>query len=199
MRIYCASANPRKVAELERLMPRRIEFLPRPDEIGEVDETAPTLMGNATIKAVEVANRTEAWAIADDTGLEVDALDGAPGVHSARYAGPHADDAQNRAKLLQEMTGVSDRRARFRTVIALVSWQGDMHYETGECTGTIATEERGANGFGYDSIFIPDEGDGRTFAEMTAGEKDAISHRGRAMSRIPVLIARITGTSPETR
>lgn len=199
MRIYCASANPRKVAELERLMPRRVEFLPRPDDIGEVDETAPTLIGNATIKAVEVANRTEAWAIADDTGLEVDALGGAPGVHSARYAGTHADDAENRAKLLREMAGVSDRRARFRTVIALVSWQGDMHYETGECAGTIATEERGTSGFGYDSLFIPDEGDGRTFAEMTPGEKDAISHRGRAMARIPLLIARITGTAPETR
>lgn len=198
MRIYCASANPRKVAELERLMPRRVELLARPDDIGDVEETAPSLLGNATIKAVEVANRTEAWAIADDTGLEVEALDGAPGVHSARYAGLHADDAANRARLLREMEGVSDRRARFRTVIALVSWQGEMHYETGECAGTISTEERGANGFGYDSIFIPDEGDGRTFAEMTAEEKDAISHRGRAMNGIPLLIARITGTAPET-
>ena len=198
MRIHCASANPAKVAELVRLMPRRVELLARPEGAGEVEETAPTLIGNATIKAVEVANHAEAWAIADDTGLEVQALDGAPGVLSARYAGPHADDAANRAKLLAEMEGVTDRRARFRTVIALVSWQGDMHHLTGECTGMIATEERGSNGFGYDSIFVPDEGDGRTFAEMSPEEKDALSHRGRAMAQVPLLIARITGTAPET-
>ena len=199
MRIHCASANPKKAAELERLMPRRVELLPRPATVGDVEETAPTLLGNATIKAVEVANHAEAWAIADDTGLEVDALDGAPGVMSARYAGDHATDEENRAKLLREMEGATDRRARFRTVIALVSWQGDMHHLTGECTGTIATEERGTNGFGYDSVFVPDEGDGRTFAEMTADEKDTISHRGRAMSQVPLLIARITGTAPEIR
>ena len=197
MRIVCASANPAKVAEMARLMPRRVEFLPRPAGVGDVEETAPTLQGNAIIKAVEVANFAEAWAIADDTGLEVDALGGAPGVHSARYAGEPADDAANRKKLLSEMAGVADRGARFRTVVALVSWQGDMHYVTGECEGTIAETERGANGFGYDSVFVPADGDGRTFAEMTAQEKDALSHRARAMGQIPGLIARITGTAPE--
>jgi len=197
MRIVCASANPKKVEEMSRLMPRRVEFLPRPDGVGDVEETAPTLQGNAIIKAVEVANFAEAWAIADDTGLEVEALDGAPGVLSARYAGEPADDAANRRKLLEELDGVTDRAARFRTVVALVSWQGDMHYVTGECEGTIAESERGANGFGYDSLFIPKDGDGRTFAEMTPDEKDAISHRARAMAQIPGLIARITGTAPE--
>jgi XTP/dITP diphosphohydrolase len=197
MRIVCASANPKKVEEMSRLMPRRVEFLPRPDGVGDVEETAPTLQGNAIIKAVEVANFAEAWAIADDTGLEVEALDGAPGVLSARYAGEPADDAANRRKLLEELDGVTDRAARFRTVVALVSWQGDMHYVTGECEGTIAESERGANGFGYDSLFIPKDGDGRTFAEMTPKEKDAISHRARAMAQIPGLIARITGTAPE--
>ena len=197
MRIVCASANPKKVEEMSRLMPRRVEFLPRPDGVGDVEETAPTLQGNAIIKAVEVANFAEAWAIADDTGLEVEALDGAPGVLSARYAGEPADDAANRRKLLEELDGVTDRAARFRTVVALVSWQGDMHYVTGECEGTIAESERGANGFGYDSLFIPGDGDGRTFAEMTPEEKDAISHRARAMAQIPGLIARITGTAPE--
>jgi len=197
MRIVCASANPKKVAEMSRLMPRRIEFLPRPDGVGDVEETAPTLQGNAIIKAVEVANFAEAWAIADDTGLEVDALNGAPGVHSARYAGEPADDDANRRKLLAELDGVADRSARFRTVVALVSWQGDMHYVTGECKGTIAECERGMNGFGYDSVFIPADGDGRTFAEMTPEEKDAVSHRARAMAQIPGLIARITGTAPE--
>lgn len=197
MRLVCASANPRKVEELARLMPRRVELLPRPDSVGDVEETAPTLEGNAIIKAVEVANHVEGWAIADDTGLMVDALNGEPGVHSARYAGEPTDDAANRAKLLAAMEGVTDRSARFRTVIAIVSWQGDMHYEAGECRGTIATAERGSNGFGYDSIFVPDEGDGRTFAEMSAAEKDAISHRSRAMSGVPGLIARITGSAPE--
>ena len=196
MRIVCASANPRKVEEIARLMPRRVELLPRPDGLGEVDETAPTLVGNAIIKAVEVANHAEAWAIADDTGLEVEALGGEPGVRSARYAGEPADDAANRAKLLAAMEGVTDRRARFRTVVALVSWEGDIHYVTGECTGTIATAERGSNGFGYDSVFVPDDGDGRTFAEMSAAEKDSVSHRSRAMAQLPGLIARITGTSP---
>ena len=197
MRIVCASANPKKVEEMSRLMPRRVEFLPRPDGVGDVEETAPTLQGNAIIKAVEVANFAEAWAIADDTGLEVESLDGAPGVLSARYAGEPADDAANRRKLLEELDGVTNRAARFRTVVALVSWQGDMHYVTGECAGTIAESERGANGFGYDSLFIPKDGDGRTFAEMTPKEKDAISHRARAMAQIPGLIARITGTAPE--
>lgn len=197
MRIVCASANPKKVEEMSRLMPRRVEFLPRPDGVGDVEETAPTLQGNAIIKAVEVANFAEAWAIADDTGLEVESLDGAPGVLSARYAGEPADDAANRRKLLEELDGVTNRAARFRTVVALVSWQGDMHYVTGECEGTIAESERGANGFGYDSLFIPKDGDGRTFAEMTPKEKDAISHRARAMAQIPGLIARITGTAPE--
>ena len=156
-----------------------------------------TLQGNAIIKAVEVANFAEAWAIADDTGLEVNSLGGAPGVFSARYAGEPADDAANRRKLLAELDGITDRSARFRTVVALVSWQGDMHYVTGECAGVIAHSERGANGFGYDSLFVPDDGDGRTFAEMSAAEKDAISHRARAMAQIPGLIARITGTTPD--
>lgn len=196
MRLVCASANPAKVDELARLMPPRVDLLPRPSSVGDVEETAPTLQGNAIIKAVEVANHVEGWAIADDTGLEVNALGGEPGVRSARYAGEPADDARNRAKLLAAMEGVTDRSARFRTVVAVVSWQGDMHYETGECTGTIATEERGTNGFGYDSIFVPDEGDGRTFAEMAPHEKDAISHRGRAMAKVPSLLARITGTAP---
>ncbi|MEY4366274.1 MAG: hypothetical protein RLZZ305_1618 [Actinomycetota bacterium] len=196
MRIVCASANPRKVEEIARLMPGRVELLPRPDGLGDVEETAPTLVGNAIIKAVEVANHAEAWAIADDTGLEVDALGGEPGVRSARYAGEPADDAANRTKLLAAMEGVTDRRARFRTVVALVSWQGDIHYVTGECAGTIATTERGSNGFGYDCVFVPDDGDGRTFAEMSAAEKDSVSHRSRAMSQLPGLIARITGTPP---
>jgi XTP/dITP diphosphohydrolase len=195
MRLVCASANPKKVEELARLMPRRVELLPRPAAVGDVEENAPTLEGNAIIKAIEVANHVEGWAIADDTGLEVHALAGEPGVRSARYAGEPPDDAANRAKLLERMRGVTDRRARFRTVVAVVSWQGDIHYVTGECSGTIADRERGSHGFGYDCVFVPDDGDGRTFAEMSAAEKDVVSHRARAMAEVPLLIARITGSA----
>jgi XTP/dITP diphosphohydrolase len=193
MRIVCASANPHKVEELARMLPSWVELAPRPSDIGDIDEDAPTLEGNAIIKAIEVANHASEWAIADDTGLEVDALNGAPGVRSARFAGEHATDAQNRALLVTKLDGLTNRTARFRTVVALVSSKGDIHFVGGECVGTIAESERGDSGFGYDSLFIPTDGDGRTFAEMTASEKDAVSHRGRAISQLPELLARIFG------
>jgi XTP/dITP diphosphohydrolase len=199
MRIVCASANPKKVAEITRMLPSYVQFIPRPDDVGEVEETAPTLEGNAVIKAVEVAHHVpsmnEVWAIADDTGLEVEALNGDPGVFSARFAGDGASDAENRALLLSRLSGESHRAARFRTVIALVSNKGEMHLLTGTCDGSISLSESGENGFGYDSIFVPADGDGRTFAEMTAREKDSMSHRGRALAQLPALIARITGSS----
>ncbi len=193
MRLVCASANPKKVTELARMLPDWVQLIPRPDDVGDVDETAPTLEGNAIIKAVEIANAAEEWAIADDTGLEVAALNGAPGVHSARFAGENATDEENRALLLQRMNGVTDRSAKFRTVVALVNSKGEMHFVKGECPGVIADAERGENGFGYDSVFVPNESDGRTFAEMTASEKDAISHRGRALAQLPELLARLFG------
>ena len=193
MRIVCASANPHKVEELARLLPSWVDLVPRPLDIGDIDEDAPTLEGNAIIKAVEVANHASEWAIADDTGLEVDALNGAPGVRSARFAGEHATDAENRELLLAKLEGVQNRSARFRTVVALVSSKGDIHFVGGECAGTIAESERGDGGFGYDSLFIPADGDGRTFAEMTGPEKDAVSHRGRALAQVPELLARIFG------
>jgi len=193
VRIVCASANAHKVAEIARLLPVDVVLLPRPDEVGDVDETAPTLEGNAVIKAVEIANHAGTWAIADDTGLEVDSLGGAPGVHSARFAGPSADDAANRALLLARLEGHDDRRARFRTVVALVHPSGEIHLLHGECRGSITNAERGVNGFGYDSVFVPDDGDGRTFAEMDPIEKDSISHRARALAQLPVLVARISG------
>lgn len=193
MRLVCATANPHKVVEVSRLLPGWVELVARPDEVGVIDEDAPTLEGNAIIKAVEIANHCSEWAIADDTGLEVTALGGQPGVHSARYAGVGATSADHRIKLLREMEGVSDRVARFRTVIALVSAKGDIHLVSGECAGVIAREERGDGGFGYDSIFVPNDGDGRTFAEMSGAEKDAMSHRGRATSQLPALLARIFG------
>jgi len=193
MRIVCASANPHKVEELARLLPSWVELVPRPSDIGDIDEDAPTLEGNAIIKAVEIANHASEWAIADDTGLEVDSLNGAPGVRSARFAGEHATDAENRALLLSKLDGVTNRSARFRTVVALVSSKGDIHFVGGECIGTIAESERGDGGFGYDALFIPTDGDGRTFAEMTGAEKDAVSHRGRALAQVPELLARIFG------
>ena len=193
MRIVCASANPHKVEELARLLPSWVELVARPSDIGDIDEDAPTLEGNAIIKAVEIANHASEWAIADDTGLEVDSLNGAPGVRSARFAGEHATDAENRALLLAKLDGATNRSARFRTVVALVSSKGDIHFVGGECVGTIAESERGDSGFGYDSLFIPADGDGRTFAEMAGPEKDAVSHRGRALAQVPELLARIFG------
>ena len=193
MRIVCASANPHKVEELARLLPSWVDLVARPSDIGDIDEDAPTLEGNAIIKAVEIANHASEWAIADDTGLEVDALNGAPGVRSARFAGDHATDSENRALLLAKLEGAQNRSARFRTVVALVSSKGDIHFVGGECAGTIAESERGDSGFGYDSLFVPTDGDGRTFAEMNGPEKDAVSHRGRALIQVPELLARIFG------
>ena len=196
MRLVCASANPKKVEELSRLLPAWVVLLSRPDSVGDVEETAPTLEGNATIKAVEIAHAAGDWALADDTGLLVDALNGEPGVHSARFAGNDATDSDNRSLLLEKLANSSDRRARFKTVLAVVHPSGEMHFVSGECAGTIAEDERGTNGFGYDSIFVPDDGDGRTFAEMTASEKDALSHRGRALRQLPELLSRIVGLPP---
>lgn len=197
MRLVCASANPKKVEEIARLLPAWVVLVPRPDHVGDVEESAPTLEGNAIIKAVEIANAMEEWAISDDTGLEVDALNGEPGVRSARFAGENASDAENRQLLLSRLDGIANRAARFRTVVALVNSKGEIHFETGICEGQIATHERGDAGFGYDSLFVPNEGDGRTFAEMNAEEKDSLSHRGRALRKVPDLLTRIFGLHPE--
>ena len=196
MRLVCASANPKKVEELSRMLPSWVQMMPRPSGIADVEETAPTLEGNATIKAVEIAHAAGDWALADDTGLLVDALLGEPGVRSARFAGDHATDSDNRILLLNKLDGVVDRRACFKTVLAIVHPSGEMHFVSGECAGTIAKEERGTNGFGYDSLFIPTDGDGRTFAEMSSSEKDALSHRGRALQKLPELLSRIVGLPP---
>ncbi len=196
MRLVCASANPKKVEELSRMLPSWVQMMPRPSGVADVEETAPTLEGNATIKAVEIAHAAGDWALADDTGLLVDALLGEPGVRSARFAGDYATDHDNRILLLKKLDGVVNRRARFKTVLAVVHPSGEMHFVTGECAGTIAKEERGTNGFGYDSLFIPDDGDGRTFAEMSSSEKDELSHRGRALRKLPELLSRIVGLPP---
>ncbi|HEX8385204.1 MAG TPA: RdgB/HAM1 family non-canonical purine NTP pyrophosphatase [Rubricoccaceae bacterium] len=181
--LVLATRNPGKVAELAaRLAGLGVRLVSAADVPGapDVEETADTLAGNATLKAVALHAHTGLPALADDTGLLVDALGGAPGVYSARYAGPDADDAANRARLLAALDGATDRSARFETVLALATDAG-VRLFTGVCTGRIATEERGASGFGYDALFVPDDGDGRTFAEMTRDEKGRISHRARAL------------------
>lgn len=183
LRLVLATANAGKAAEMAAILGRisRVELVPRPAWVPEVDETGTTLEDNARLKASALARATGQAAVADDTGLEVVALDGAPGVRSARYAGPRATAADNVAKLLGALERVDERRATFRTV-ALVAFPGGREVlAEGSVEGTIAPAARGDGGFGYDPVFIPTGGDGRTFAEMTAREKEAISHRGRAL------------------
>jgi len=185
VRLVLASANPHKAAEITEILLAAgldVETLPRPADVPEVVEDGLTLEDNARLKAVALCAATGLPAVADDTGLEVDALGGAPGVWSARYAGEDATYEDNVQKLLQELQGVpAERRtARFSTV-ALVRWpDGREVAAIGEVEGDIVEEARGAEGFGYDPVFRPVEGDGRTFAEMTPAEKHAVSHRGRA-------------------
>jgi len=180
IQLVCASANPDKVVEIQRLLDGVVDLLPRPADVPEVVEDADSLVGNARLKASALCLATGMPAVADDTGLEVHALGGAPGVDAALYAGEGCSYADNRAKLLSELDGVSDRRAAFKTV-AIVVWPdgSELHVE-GVCPGVITTQERGEIGFGYDSVFQPDEGGGATFAEMGIEAKNAISHRGRA-------------------
>ncbi|HZR12264.1 MAG TPA: RdgB/HAM1 family non-canonical purine NTP pyrophosphatase [Acidimicrobiia bacterium] len=181
-----ATANPDKAREIRDVLGAvglASGLVPRPDDVPDVDETGETLEENARLKAVALCEATGLLAIADDTGLEVDALAGAPGVRSARYAGDDATYADNVAKLLRELDGVPDARrgARFVTV-AIARWpDGREVVARGEVRGSIATRPRGREGFGYDPVFVADDGDGRTFAQMTAAEKHALSHRGRAL------------------
>ena len=182
--LVCASANPDKVVEIAAILGDEVHLEPRPVDVPDVVEDADTLEGNARLKATAIARATGRPAIADDTGLEVVALDGAPGVFAARFAGEDATYADNRAKLLAALDGVADRRARFRTV-AMVAWpDGSETVAEGACNGVIADEERGQRGFGYDPVFVPVESDGRTFAEMSDEEKNALSHRARALRNL---------------
>ena len=181
-RLVCASANPDKVAEIAQLLEGLVDLVPRPPEVPDVVEDADTLVGNARLKARAICDATGLPAVSDDTGLEVDHLGGAPGVWTARYAGEGATYADNRAKMLDELAGVPepDRTARFRTVAMVVWPDGRELVCEGVCEGAIATDERGGRGFGYDPLFVPADGDGRTFSEMSDEEKNDLSHRGRA-------------------
>jgi XTP/dITP diphosphohydrolase len=190
LELVCASANPDKVAEIERILDGAVTLLPRPADVEDVVEDADTLEGNARLKASAIAAATGRPAVADDTGLEVAALGGRPGVFTARYAGEHATYADNRARLLAELDGVEDRSARFRTVAAVVWPDGREVLAEGVADGSIASGERGGRGFGYDPVFIPNDGDGRTFAEMDEDAKHAMSHRGRAFRALLDELAR---------
>ena len=214
-----ASNNEHKLAEIRPLLPPGLALLSMAD-VGcheELPETQDTLAGNALQKARYVSDRYQVACFADDTGLEVAALAGAPGVYSARYAGPQRLAADNVAKLLHELAARPDRTARFSTVIALVKPEpvklrpdvaprpaagGVIDYANGgyfeqlffgEVAGRIAEAPRGPNGFGYDPVFVPAEGDGRTFAEMSGAEKNRISHRARAVAGLRDFLRHIYG------
>ena len=184
-KLVFASNNAHKLEEVRALFSGRLEVVSLAD-IGcheEILETADTLEGNALIKARHVWERYGLYCFADDTGLEVEARDGAPGVYSARFAGEHATFEENVALLLERLKGVpAPRRACFRTVIALIDEYG-MHFFEGAVNGEITLERSGDHGFGYDPIFRP-EGCPKTFAELSSEEKNAMSHRGRAVQRL---------------
>jgi XTP/dITP diphosphohydrolase len=181
--LVLATANPDKVRESRELMPQRFVLRPRPSEISDVEETGLTLRANAQIKAAAICAATGSAAVADDTGLEVDALGGEPGVRSARYAGPDASAADNIDLLLKSLADVAGekRTARFRTVMMAMFPDGRTFIGEGTVEGEIMSVPTGTAGFGYDPLFRPLGGDGRTFGEMTTSEKNAISHRARAL------------------
>lgn len=184
--IVFATNNAHKLKEVREILGDTGIVVLSLEEIGcndDIPETADTLDGNALIKAQWVKQHYGYDCFADDTGLEVDALGGAPGVYSARYAGPGHDSAANVALLLGNMEGMKDRKARFRTVIALIIGNGEPVLFNGIVEGCITHERHGESGFGYDPVFRP-EGEMRTFAQMSDGEKNAISHRGRAVKKL---------------
>jgi XTP/dITP diphosphohydrolase len=177
MRLVMATRNAHKLREFERLLPE-VELDPLPEDVEMPPEEGDTYAANALIKARAAAAATGRAAIADDSGIEAEALNGAPGVRTARFAGEHATDAQNLAKLAAEAPAGS--KLRYVCVIAHVDAGGAEHTFEGTTGGVVANAPRGTGGFGYDPLFVPEHGDGRTMAELTDAEKDAISHRGRA-------------------
>lgn len=196
LQLVCATANPGKVAELQSILAGVVELLPRPESVPPIVEDAGSLVGNARLKAAAIATASGRPAIADDTGLEVAALGGAPGVDTASFAGEGSSDEDNWSKLLAELERSDDRRARFRTVAMVVWPDGRELWAEGTCEGTIAPGSRGGRGFGYDSVFLPADGDGRSFAEMSAAEKDAVSHRGRAFAALVGKLTALDDVAP---
>ncbi|WP_295989162.1 RdgB/HAM1 family non-canonical purine NTP pyrophosphatase [uncultured Alistipes sp.] len=192
MKILFATNNAHKLAEVRAVLGDDFTLV-TPRDCGvteEVPETQPTLEGNAAQKARYLYERTGCDCFADDTGLEVEALGGAPGVHSARYATDGHDFAANNRLLLRNLEGAANRRARFRTVICLILG-GEEHFFEGIVEGRIAEHESGTEGFGYDPLFVPDGSD-RSFARMNAEEKNALSHRGRAVRQLADYLHKLT-------
>ena len=184
MKILIASRNAHKIQEIREIFDLPgVEWVSTAEfpELRDVEEDGDTFEANAEKKATELARATGLWALADDSGLEVSALGNAPGVYSARYAGEPSNHANNNAKLLRELAGKTDRSARFRCVAALSDPTGRVETVSGSCPGRIVEKQRGAQGFGYDPLFVPD-GHERTFAEMGNGQKNQLSHRGRALA-----------------
>jgi XTP/dITP diphosphohydrolase len=186
VRFVLASRNRHKLKELEALLvPHRLEALPTSVELPPEEGT--TLAENAFAKAAGAARGTGRPAVADDSGIEVAALGGRPGIHSARFAGVGATDEENVAKLLRELEQETDRRAAYVCALALVEPEGERMIFEGRCEGRVVERPRGSGGFGYDPIFVPDDYDytpERTMAELSPAEKDAISHRGRAAAKL---------------
>ena len=185
--ILIATKNIGKVREMEELLadfPFVLRSLNEFPDMPDVEETGVTFAENAILKAREYAKQTKIWSLADDSGLEVAALNGAPGVFSARYAGENATDAERINKLLDELEKINDRRARFVCAMAIADETGEIKFLTeGICDGEIALNSSGTNGFGYDPIFIP-EGFEHSFGELSGGVKHKISHRARAIEKI---------------
>jgi XTP/dITP diphosphohydrolase len=184
MKLVFASHNQNKVNEIKSLLPKSVEVLSLTDIgfVDEIDETGLTLDENSKIKAKAVLKKTGYFCFADDTGLEIEALNYEPGVFSARYAGNQKNDSENIEKVLLNLQGITNRNARFRTVITLLIGQDEYYFE-GRVDGKIIMEKRGEFGFGYDPIFIPAD-ESRTFAEMTLEEKNQFSHRARAFQKM---------------
>ena len=192
MKLVFASNNKNKIKEIQALVPNIIQIVSL-EEIGcieDIPETADTIEGNAILKANYVTEKYGFDCFADDTGLEVDALNGAPGVYSARYAGEQKDANDNMDKLLSELKDKSNRKANFKTVIAL-NLNGKQNLFTGIINGKIIEEKIGTNGFGYDPIFVAD-GYEKTFAELTMEEKSTISHRGIAVKELILFLQKLS-------
>ncbi len=191
MKLVFATHNQHKLHEVQLLVGNRFPLLSLEDIHcdEDIEETAVTLKGNAELKADFVKNRFGFSCFADDTGLEVEALGGKPGVYSARYAGANKNDEDNMALLLQQLKNIDNRNARFVTFICL-SLNNRKFFFEGELKGTILTEKRGANGFGYDPVFVP-EGGRRTLAEMSTEEKNAISHRAKAFLKLQEFLTKV--------
>ncbi|MGD0284863.1 MAG: RdgB/HAM1 family non-canonical purine NTP pyrophosphatase [Acidimicrobiales bacterium] len=200
MRLVVATANPDKAAELGAILEEElddlVELVARPQGVGEVEETGESLEDNARLKAVALVAATGEAAVADDTGLEVVALGGAPGTWSARFAGEAATYADNVAKLLAVLEGEIDRRARFRTVVVCRFPDGTEIIGEGVVEGEIVPVPRGFGGFGYDPVFVPEGGGGRTFAEMSPAEKHELSHRGLALRCLAARLKQSKAAAP---